>query len=131
MPRDIAAIMRGNKGKDTRPELLLRRALWAAGVRGYRKHTKLPGKPDLLFKRPQLAVFVHGCYWHGCPTCGRRWPRQNLEFWTDKFRATSERDSRHEKELRDLGFRVLVIWECELKGERLTEAINRVKELLA
>lgn len=111
--------MQGNRGVETRLELSLRKALWAARIRGYRKNVrKLPGKPDLVFGRAKLAVFVHGCYWHQCPRCTRnRTPKTNALYWEAKFAANRERDERSVASLEAMGHRVLVLWECEIKGD--------------
>ena len=116
--------MQGNKGKDTKPELTLRRALWAAGLRGYRKNvSKLPGKPDVVYGRSRLAVFVHGCYWHQCPRCSRnRKPVTNAAYWAAKFEGNVARDVRNQALLEELGWRVLVVWECDLKDVAATVA---------
>ena len=122
--------MRANRAKDTGPELRLRRALWAAGLRGYRKNVRgLPGTPDVVYGRARLAVFVHGCYWHQCPRCARnRTPKTNALYWRAKFAANAERDARHLGDLDGMGWRTLVIWECELKD--LPSAVARVREAL-
>lgn len=111
--------MRGNRRKDTKPELAVRRALWAAGLRGYRVDYKnLPGRPDIVFNKQKVAIFIHGCFWHRCPTCTRNLtPTANAARWAEKFRRNQERDQRHQAELRDLGYRVLVIWECQVKAD--------------
>lgn len=122
--------MQGNRGRDTKPELALRRALWAAGLRGYRKNVrKLPGSPDVVYGRARLAVFVHGCYWHQCPLCKRnRNPRTNAAYWEAKFAGNAERDARQQAALGEAGWRVLVIWECELKD--IAVSVARVREAL-
>ncbi len=122
--------MQGNRGTGTSPEVRLRKALWAAGLRGYRKNVrKLPGKPDVVFGRAKVAVFVHGCYWHQCPRCTRnRAPKTNALYWQAKFAANVERDARNEAALRDLGYRVVVVWECEL-GD-MEEVVGRVRATL-
>lgn len=119
--------MRANRSKDTKPELLLRKALWAAGVRGYRKNVKnLPGKPDLVFGPQRLAIFVHGCFWHRCPTCIRNLsPKQNSEFWSVKFARNVARDKQNADRLRALGYRTIVVWECELK-KSVDEAVWKI-----
>lgn len=126
-----ARAMRGNRGKDTKPELTLRQALWKAGLRGYRKNVrKLPGKPDVVFGRAKVAVFVHGCYWHQCPRCARnRTPRTNAAFWQAKFEGNRERDARDQAALEALGYSVLVLWECEIK--RSEGVVDRVRELVS
>lgn len=121
--------MQGNRGKDTKPELLLRKALWSAGLRGYRKNVaRLPEKPDIVFGRQRLAVFVHGCYWHQCPHCKRNLtPSTNSAFWAAKFSTNRERDERQKAALEAAGWRVLVVWECEVKRG---DALERVRQAL-
>src|SRR5580658_5078353 len=121
--------MQGNRAKDTTPELSLRNALWKAGVRGYRKNPKgVPGRPDLVFTKHKLAIFVHGCFWHRCPTCNPTSPKTNSLFWSEKFRANVERDRRNVEALEAQGFRVLTIWECEL-NESVDTQVERIREM--
>lgn len=90
----VSRLMKANKSTGTKPELLLREALWKAGKRGYRLHPKdVPGRPDVSFPGKKLAVFVHGCFWHQCPHCeGRKaYPRSNQEFWNKKFAENAAR----------------------------------------
>ena len=124
--------MQANRGKDTKPELTLRRALWAAGLRGYRKNVrKLPGTPDIVFGPARLAIFVHGCYWHSCPTCTRnRTPKTNAAYWQAKFAGNQERDARNQAKLSEMGWRVLVVWECELKPAGLPALIEQIRRAL-
>ena len=131
MREATAKTMRANRGTDTKPELALRKALWAAGLRGYRKNVrKLPGKPDVVFGRARLAVFVHGCYWHQCPRCTRnRKPKTNAAYWEAKFAENAARDARQQAALAEAGWQVLVVWECELKAD-VGGAVERVKTLL-
>ncbi len=76
------------KAKNTKPELLLRKALWHSGVKGYRLHwKKVPGRPDIAFPGKKIAIFVNGCFWHRCPICNPSLPKTNISFWTDKFRV--------------------------------------------
>lgn len=126
-----AKAMRGNRGRDTKPEIALRKALWAAGLRGYRKNVRrLPGTPDIVFGRARAVVFVHGCFWHGCPACTRNLaPKTNAAYWSAKRAQNAERDARHQAELARQGYRVLVVWECELAGG-LPEVVARVRGLL-
>lgn len=102
------------RGKNTSPELKLRKMLWESGIRGYRVHYKLPGKPDIVFTRKKVVVFVDGCFWHKCPVCFRP-PETNAEFWNDKLQKNVERDLKVTKELEDLGWTVLRFWEHEVK----------------
>lgn len=102
--------------RHTKPELIVRRTVHALGYR-FRLHRKdLPGSPDLALPKHKIAIFVHGCFWHRHPGCRlASTPKSNSEFWNDKFRRNVERDSRKETELRDLGWRVMVVWECETR----------------
>ncbi len=108
------------RGKDTQPELLVRRYLHSAGLR-YRLHvSELPGKPDLVFASRLTCVFVHGCFWHACPKCadGRRKPKSNRAYWLPKIRRNQIRDRQNIRLLRAAGWKVFVIWECEISGVR-------------
>lgn len=102
--------------KDTGPEIILRLALHKLGVR-YRLHVKsLPGSPDLVFPRYKAVVFVHGCYWH-CHGCNRSTiPKSRRAFWKSKFLANKERDERNVRLLKELGWRVMIVWECSVRG---------------
>jgi DNA mismatch endonuclease (patch repair protein) len=119
--------MQGNRSKDTGPELRVRKALWAAGVRGYRKNVrKLPGCPDLVFGRERLVIFVHGCYWHRCPHCSRNLnPKTRADYWSAKFDRNVERDAEATAELEALGYRVEVVWECEV-AKGLAGVVERI-----
>lgn len=105
------------RSKDTTPEMKVRKAAHAMGLR-FRLHRKdLPGKPDLVFPKYRTALFVHGCFWHrhrGCPKAST--PKTRVEFWTDKFEKNVERDEKVVKQLSSIGWRALVIWECETKS---------------
>ena len=108
--------MSGIRGKNTQPEMLVRKYLHSKGFR-YRLHDKkLPGSPDIVLRKYQLAIFVHGCFWHRHKGCRfATTPAQNREKWLLKFKQNKERDKRQIKQLINLGWRVLVIWECALK----------------
>lgn len=125
-----SSLMKKVRQRDTRPEIVVRRTAHTLGYR-FRLHRRdLPGSPDLVFPRHTVAVFVHGCFWHRHPGCRyASTPKNNSEFWNDKFRRNVERDARKESELRDLGWRVLVIWECETRdpeglGRRLSASLS-------
>lgn len=120
------------RGKDTRPELVLRRAIHASGLR-YRLHgRKIPGSPDLVFPKYGAVVFVHGCFWHqhaGCKSA--HIPKSNSEFWDLKFKLNKERDRRNARELRVLGWRVAVVWECQVADAASTRrTVARVHKFL-
>ena len=110
------------RSRDTRPELAVRRLVHALGYR-YRLHVKdLPGCPDLVFKRKLKVIFVHGCFWHLHRNCkNNRPPKSKTEYWKPKLERNAARDKQAQRQLRRLGWRSLVVWECELKNlPRLT-----------
>lgn len=115
-------------GKNTKPEILVRRVLHAMGYR-FRLHRKdLPGKPDIVLPKYRTVVFVHGCFWHGCQKCdrGTRKPKSNEEFWLRKIEGNRRRDSDSRKRLEELGWRVVVVWQCEIANiEALRVNLNR------
>jgi DNA mismatch endonuclease, patch repair protein len=102
------------RGKNTQPELLLRRSLWAKGVRGWRLHRKLPGRPDLYFGPKKVAVFIDGCFWHKCPECYRA-PKTHKKFWNAKIRGNIARDLAADVALREIGITSLRFWEHEIR----------------
>lgn len=115
------------RGKDTKPEMVVRRLIHALGYR-YRLHARsLPGRPDLVFSSRRAVIFVHGCFWHrhACPL-GNRTPKSRVAFWTAKLDANRERDRRTLRALRRQGWRVLTVWECELRSlDRLRRKVVR------
>lgn len=121
------------KGKDTKPEEIVRKYLFSHGFR-YRKNDKrLPGTPDIVLPKYKTVIFVNGCFWHGHNNCKYFVvPKTNTEFWMNKINANIERDHRQHKELIDLGWKVIVIWECELKHEKqnktLFDILKRLKQ---
>lgn len=130
-PEDRSRLMSRVRSVDTKPEMVVRRRLHAAGLR-FRLHRKdLPGRPDLVLPRLRIAVFVHGCFWHGHEECdrGRRRPKTRTEFWDRKLQENRGRDARVAAELQALGWRVVTVWECETKRttnlERALEPILR------
>lgn len=104
------------RGKDTKPEILLRSILHRAGFR-FRVHvSSLPGRPDIVLPKHRTAIFVNGCFWHRHPSCPKAYlPASRTDFWMAKFAATVERDARKIAELRNLGWNVLTVWECDLE----------------
>jgi DNA mismatch endonuclease (patch repair protein) len=116
-------VMSANRGKDTLPELMLRKSLVRIGVTGYRLHKyDIPGRPDIAFPRSRLAVFVNGCFWHRCPICKPALPKTHRDFWLKKFERNIERDIKKTRTLEENGWKVLVIWECEIKRDAASMA---------
>lgn len=124
-----SANMRRIRSKDTAPELFLRRLLHRAGYR-FRIHRKdLPGKPDLVFTQRKKVIFVHGCFWHQHPGCREgRVPSSRAEYWEPKLQRNKQRDSATVDALRAIGWKSLVIWECELKNA--AAVVRRAKRYL-
>ena len=120
-------MMAGIRGKDTKPELSLRRALHRLGLR-YRLHpVGLPGRPDILLPRHHAAIQVHGCFWHRhehCAFCTT--PASNMRFWKSKFGETVKRDKRNLEALRKLGWKVAIVWECSVKDEGAEAVARRI-----
>lgn len=118
------------RGRDTEPELAVRRVVHRAGFR-YRLHVaRLPGKPDLVFTARRKVVFVHGCFWHRHPGCGQaRMPKSRLEFWALKLGGNRRRDLRNARRLKRLGWKVEIIWECETRDPALVE--RRIRRFMA
>jgi len=123
-------VMSANRPKDTKPELLMRWALRQVGISGYRLHWKnTPGRPDIAYPGRKIAIFVNGCYWHRCPRCNLSLPKSNTEWWRAKFEGNKERDKRKKLALEEVGWKVFVIWECELKDNPLDCAL-RIKSFI-
>lgn len=124
--RNMSAI----KGKNTKPEITVRKYLHNSGFR-FRLHKKgLPGKPDIVLAKWKTVVFVHGCFWHRHKGCKHAYtPKSNVESWQDKFDSNVRRDLKNNEELRKLGWKVLVIWECEVKHKNLLHnLIDEIKK---
>ncbi len=127
----VSRSMRGNRKRDTTPELTLRRLLRQNGMAGYRiGWSKAPGRPDIAYPGRKLAVFVNGCFWHRCPTCNPSLPKSNSDFWRHKFIKNEERDARKEQQLKDAGWTVVVVWECEVR-ETPSTVVERLRQALA
>jgi DNA mismatch endonuclease (patch repair protein) len=131
-PPTRSAVMRRVKGRDTGPERTVRQVLTRLGAR-YRLHrADLPGRPDIVLPGRRLAVFVHGCFWHGhdCPR-GSRVPQARRDYWTAKITGNRARDARNAEALASAGWRVETVWECELKARALPALEDRLRTLLA
>lgn len=128
-PAERSRVMAAVRGKNTRPELIVRSLIHRMGYR-FRLHRKgLPGRPDLVFPGRRSVIFVHGCFWHrhtkpSCPLA--RLPKSRLDFWAAKLETNRKRDSMNVERLNHLGWRVFVIWECELKDmEKVQRSVRR------
>ena len=110
-----SAVMAKIKGKDTKPEWIVRRYLFSRGYR-YRKNVKgLPGTPDIVLRKYGIVIFIHGCFWHGHEVDGTM-PKTNCEFWKNKIEGNKLRDKRNKEKLRKMGWSVITVWECQLKS---------------
>jgi len=126
----VSKSMKGNRGRDTKPELLLRRLLRDAGYPGYRLHwNKAPGRPDAAYPGRKVAVFVNGCFWHRCPHCQPAEPKSHSDFWRRKFELNRVRDVRKLREIEEAGWVVETVWECELR-ETPDDVVSRLVGLL-
>ena len=116
------------RSRDTGPELRLRKALWASGLRYRKNHPGLPGRPDVVFTKQRICVFVDGCFWHGCPECYRP-PKSNGEFWRRKVEGNRKRDAHQNRELASARWTVLRLWEHEVNRD-LPVCMARIRALL-
>ena len=122
------------RSKDTKPELALRKALYARGFRYRVNDAKLPGKPDIVIPKYKSVIFLHGCFWHRHEDCKYAYtPKTNTKFWVDKINSNRERDKINLQKLTDLGWNVLTVWECEIRHEYkhdITPVIDRISAAL-
>lgn len=114
-------IMSKITGRETKPEVLVRKYLFSKGFR-FRKNVKeLPGKPDIVLSKYKMVIFIHGCFWHGHPGCKKaKLPATNVDFWKKKINENTERDKKNIDSLKLLGWNVEIIWQCELRNRRLS-----------
>lgn len=119
------------KGENTKPEELVRKYLFSQGFR-YRKNDKrLPGSPDIVLPKYKTVIFVNGCFWHGHEGCRYFvWPKSNEEFWKNKIETNIVRDKKKIAELETSGWKVIIVWECELKKQTQEKTLIRIKELI-
>jgi DNA mismatch endonuclease, patch repair protein len=121
-----SAMMSGIRAKDTKPELIVRKALFASGFRFRLHNRKLPGSPDIVLAKRHVAIFVHGCFWHLHRNCKlSKIPATRTDFWTQKLTANATRDIKATDQLLALGWRVLVVWECHIKAHRGTSELQQ------
>jgi DNA mismatch endonuclease (patch repair protein) len=124
-----SSMMAGIKGKNTRPEISIRKELYGRGYR-YKLHSKdLPGKPDLVFPKYKAVVFVHGCFWHRHKCHLFKWPSTRLDFWEDKINGNAHRDEEHKHQLLAMGWKIIIVWECAVKGKS-RQSLPKVADLI-
>ena len=131
-PQQRHANMAAIRGKDTKPEMIVRKGLWRMGFRYRLNHKRLPGHPDLVLKKYRTCIFVNGCFWHGhnvditifenTDCC--KIPKTNREFWIEKIRRNKERDIEEQKRLAEMGWHCITVWECELKPSKREATIK-------
>jgi len=124
-------IMSKISGKESKPEILVRKFLFTNGFR-YRKNDKrYPGKPDIVLPRYKTVIFIHGCFWHGHNCKAGKLPETRKEFWEEKIKGNIERDKRNKSELEKLGWNVIIIWQCELKNNEIkTKTLDKLTNTL-
>jgi len=128
-PEKRSEIMAKVHSENTTPEIRVRKLLHSMGYRFRLHRHDLPGNPDIVLPKYRAVIFVHGCFWHGCPTCrnAKIRPITNAEYWNKKLDRTMERDKNNVETLEQLGWRVLVIWECETKKQNLQKLIGLIE----
>ena len=124
-PQQRHKTMAAIRGKDTKPEMIVRRGLWRMGFRYRLNHKRLPGHPDLVLTKYRTCIFVNGCFWHGHEGCKLySVPKTNTEFWINKVRRNQERDVDVKRRLNAMGWNCITIWECELKSSRRDDTLK-------
>jgi DNA mismatch endonuclease (patch repair protein) len=125
-PRQRSELMSRIRGRrNISTELKIAKILHSEKIVGWRRHLQLPGRPDFTFSRERVCVFVHGCFWHGCPRCAKR-SRTRPAYWASKIAVNRARDQRVARQLRQRGYRVIVVWECTLRRKYPAAAIHRL-----
>ena len=124
-------IMSKISGKETKPEILVRKFLFANGFRYRKNDKKYPGKPDIVLSKYKTIIFVHGCFWHGHDCPAGKLSETNKKFWEEKIAGNVERDKRNKAELENSGWKVITIWQCELKNKEIqSETLNKLLKTL-
>lgn len=130
-PEQRHDIMAAIHGKDTKPEMIVRRFLWRRGFRYRLNHPRLPGKPDVVMRKYKTCIFVNGCFWHGHDGCPHYTvPKTNTQFWVEKVRRNKERDQKVIGQLAAMGWHCITIWECELKPQRREATLHSLEYTL-
>jgi DNA mismatch endonuclease (patch repair protein) len=124
---NVSHVMSANRSTNTGPERMVRERLTAMGLKGYRLNwKKAPGKPDVAFVKKKIAIFVNGCFWHGCSKCQTRKPKNNSAYWIQKFERNRKRDKGSIQLLKSMGWRTFVVRECEIKNGKVEKILKRV-----
>lgn len=119
------------RGKDTKPEELVRKYLFSQGFRYRKNDARLPGKPDIVLPKYKTVIFVNGCFWHAHEGCRYFvWPKNNADFWKKKIESNVERDAKNYQLIKNLGWNVLIIWECELKKDSFSKTMSSLEQQL-
>jgi len=127
--KERSRIMRAVKSKDSKIEVKVRSALWRLGFRFYKNKNDLPGKPDIAFPKKKLVIFIDSCFWHGCPEHLRR-PNSNQEYWNAKIARNRNRDFEVNAIYQNMGWKLLRVWEHELKKESFQNCINKIIDFI-
>lgn len=115
------------KNKNTKPEKIVRNFLFSKGLRYRKNDRRYPGHPDVVLPKYKTVVFVHGCFWHLHENCRyARLPKSNIDYWSKKLTKNEERDAREQAELRNMGWKVIVVWECELKKDKRQQTLDNL-----
>lgn len=129
-PQERSQLMSRIRGRaNISTEVKIAGILRAAGIKGWRRHLPLPGRPDFTFPKQRVCIFVHGCFWHDCPRCRKR-SGTRPKYWANKIKTNRKRDRRVSRQLRQLGYKVIAIWECTLRRKHPQIAITRLLRLL-
>ena len=119
------------RGKDTKPETLVRKYLFSRGFRYRKNDRRLPGTPDIVLSKYKTVIFVNGCFWHGHQGCKYFvWPKNNADFWKTKIETNIQRDKAKQSKLREMGWKVIVIWECQLRSEFRDHTLTELEHML-
>lgn len=119
------------RGKDTKPEELVRKYLFSRGFRYRKNDRRLLGTPDIVLPKYKTVIFVNGCFWHGHSGCKYFvWPKDNADFWKSKIETNIKRDEQKQSQLREMGWKVIVIWECQLRSELRTNTLTSLERML-
>ena len=128
-PQQRHSNMAAIHGKNTKPEVMVRKWLWSHGYRYRLNHPRLPGKPDIVLPKYKTVIFVNGCFWHMHEGCKYFvWPKSNAEFWRDKIQRNSIRDQENYRQLSEMGWKIIVIWGCQLKKDIRTKTLAEVAD---